>query len=104
MKKNDSCHTFSEEKLIPTIHERKRYKLHMKCLLFYLSKGLILKKNHRIVSFKEKPFLKEYILSLTKLRSVAAAKNLTFFVNVSKLLANSTYGKFCENPNEFHTC
>ena len=25
-------------------------------------------KNHRIVSFKEKPFLKEYILSLTKLR------------------------------------
>ena len=74
MKKNDSCHTFSEEKLIPTFHERKHYKLHIKCLLFYLSEGLILKKIHRIVSFKEKPFLKEYILSLTKLRSVAAAK------------------------------
>ena len=101
MKKNDSCHTFSEEKLIPTFHERKHYKLHIKCLLFYLSEGLILKKIHRIVSFKEKPFLKEYILSLTKLRSIAAAKNLTFFVNVFKLLANSTYGKFCQNPMNF---
>ena len=28
-------------------------------------------------------------------------KRLTFFVNVFKLLANSTYGKFCENPNNF---
>ena len=45
-----------------------------------------IKKIYRIVSFKEKPFLKEYILSLTKLRSIAAAKNLTFFVNVFKIL------------------
>ena len=60
-----------------------------------------MKKIHRIVSFKQKPFLKEYILSLTKLRSEAAAKNLTFFVNVFKLLANSTYGKFAQNPNNF---
>ena len=28
-------------------------------------------------------------------------KKLTFFVNVFKLLANSTYGKFCQNPNNF---
>ena len=32
MKKNDPCHTFSEEKSIPTFHERKHYKLHIKCL------------------------------------------------------------------------
>ena len=59
------------------------------------------KKVHRIVSFKQKPFLKDYILTLTRLRSKAAERNLTFFVNVFKLLANSTYGKFAQNPNIF---
>ena len=45
--------------------------------------------------------LKEYILTLTKLRSICSQKTLTFFVNVFKLLANSTYCKFCQNPNNF---
>ena len=101
MKGNDFIRNYAEEKLIPTFHNRKKYILHIKCLIFYLSHGLILKKVHRIVSFKHKPFLKEYILTLTKLRSISAAKNLSFFVNVFKLLANSTYGKFARNPNNF---
>ena len=54
-----------------------------------------------MITFKQKPFLKEYILTLTKLRSISAEKNQTFFVNVFKLLANSTYGKFIQNPNNF---
>ena len=101
MKANDFLTNYSEEKLIPTFHNRKKYILHIKCLIFYLSHGLILKKIYRIVSFRQKPFLKEYILTLTNLRSISAAKNLTFFVNVFKLLANSTYGKFAQNPNNF---
>ena len=101
MKTNDLIKNYAEEKLIPTFYNRRNYILHMKFLIFYLSHGLILKKIHRIVSFKQTPFLKEYILSLTKLRSEAAAKNLTFFVNVFKLLANSTYGKFPQNPNNY---
>ena len=78
MKNQSSCHTFAAEKLIPTFHKRTRYILHTKCLLFYLSKGLVLDKIHRIVSFMQEPFLKEYILTLTKLRSNYAAKNQTF--------------------------
>ena len=64
-------------------------------------KRISFEKIHRIVSFKQEPFLKEYILTLTKLRSTYSQKNLTFFVNVFKLLANSTYGKFCKSPNNF---
>ena len=79
MKNNDLYNTFSEQKLIPTFHKRKKYILHIKCLQFYLSKGLVLDKVHRIVSFKQEPFLKEYIVTLTKLRSICAKKNLTFF-------------------------
>ena len=57
MKNGNQQSTYCEEKLIPTFHKRKRYILHIKCLLFYLSHGLILEKVHRIVSFKQKPFL-----------------------------------------------
>ena len=87
--------------MIPTFHKRTKYVVHIKCLIFYLSHGLVLKKVHRIVSFSQEPFLKDYILKLTQLRSISAAKNQIFFVNVFKLLANSTYGKFAQNPNNF---
>ena len=87
MQKNTSQDTYCEKKLIPTFHNRKYYILHIKCLLFYLSHGLILKKIHRIVSFKQKPFLKDYILTLTNLRSISAAKNLTFLLTFSRSIA-----------------
>ena len=45
MKKGNSQNTYCEEKLIPTFHERKHYILHIKCLIFYLSHGLVLKKS-----------------------------------------------------------
>ena len=98
LQKQNVSKKFCEEKLIATFHDRKNYILHIKCLIFYLSKGMILKKIHRTVSFKQAPFLNEYITILTKLRSDCAAKNLTFFVNVFKLLAVSTYGKFAQSP------
>ena len=43
VKENNSSYTYSEEKLIATFHERKHYTLHIKCLLVYLSQGLVLK-------------------------------------------------------------
>ena len=65
MKNGNQQSTYCEEKLIPTFHKRKRYILHIKFLLFYIYHRLILEKVHRIVSFKQKPFLKDYILTLT---------------------------------------
>ena len=54
MKNNEFFTNYAEEKLIPTLHNRKNYILHIKSLIFYLSHGLILKKIHKIVSFKQK--------------------------------------------------
>ena len=45
--------------------------------------------------------LKDYILTLNHARPIAAKNNLIFFVNVFKLLQNSTYGKFQQNSNEY---
>ena len=40
---NSENNQFCEQKLIPTFNNRKNYILHINCLLFYLSKGMILK-------------------------------------------------------------
>ena len=61
-----------------------------------------MKKIHKVVSFDQEPFLKSYIEKLTKLRIMYVEKNNTFFANVFKLLANSTYGKFAENPHNYN--
>ena len=54
MRNGDQPSTYCEENWIPTFHKRKRYILHIKCLLFYLPHGLVLEKVDRIVSFKKK--------------------------------------------------
>lgn len=59
----------SETKLIPNLHNNKKYILHIKNVIYYLSLSMKLKKIHRIVSFDQKPFLKEYIKKLTNLRA-----------------------------------
>ena len=63
-------------------------------LKYYLSQGLILKKVHRILQFKQSLWMKPYIDFNTQKRMVAtneADKNLF------KLLTNDVYGKIMEN-------
>ena len=63
-------------------------------LKYYLSQGLILKKVHRILQFKQSLWMKPYIDFNTQKRMVAtneADKNLF------KLLTNAVYGKIMEN-------
>ena len=63
-------------------------------LKYYLSQGLILKKVHRILEFKQSLWRKPYIDFNPQKRMVAtneADKNLF------KLLNNAVYGKIMEN-------
>ena len=69
---------FSESKLLPTFLNKNKYTLHYKNLIYYISKGLILKKIHKIVSFDQEPFLKSYIETLTKLRIMYTEKKIHF--------------------------
>ena len=70
-------------KLIPTLYDKERYVLHEENLKLYLSRGLKLKRVHRVLQFDEKPWLKEYIDFNTEKRK--EAKN------------NSVFGKTMEN-------
>ena len=81
-------------KIIPNLLPKKNYVVRYRNLKYYLSQGLILKKVHRILQFKQSLWMKPYIDFNTQKRMVAtneADKNLF------KLLTNAVYGKIMEN-------
>ena len=82
------------EKLICSIEDKEKYVIHIRALKQALNYGLKLKKVHRAIQFKQKPWLKPYIGMNTELRK--KAKN-EFEKKFFKLMNNSLFGKPIEN-------
>ena len=61
------------EKLVPNLHYKKKYIIHIKALAQAIDHGLVLERIHRCIEFKQSAWMKEYIDFNTKLRT--AAKN-----------------------------
>ena len=81
-------------KLIPNLYAKKNYVTHYRNLKYYLANGWKLTKVHRILEFKQSPWMKPYIDFNREERMQAtneADKN--FF----KLMINSVCGKTMEN-------
>ena len=81
-------------KLILNLNDKKKYVIHYQLLKYYEYLGLRVKKIHRIISFKQEPWLKKYIDFNTNERTKA---NSEFEKNLWKLMNNSFYGKTMEN-------
>lgn len=82
------------KKLIPNLFDKCNYIVHYRNLKYYLKEGLILKKIHKVLSFKQMPWLNEYVSFNNERRKLVKNEfDKTFF----KLLNNSFYGKTCEN-------
>ena len=80
--------------LAPDLIPKDNYVVHYRNLKCYVSLGLILKKVHKILEFKQSAWMKPYIDFNTQKRKEAtneADKNLF------KLLNNAVYGKTMEN-------
>ena len=67
------------EKLVANLHDRTEYVIHISNLKQALSHGLVLKKLHRIIQFKQKSWLRSYIdinTDLTKKQKMTLKKIL----------------------------
>ena len=84
----------NDKKLILDLLSKKNYKVCNKNLEYYLKLGLKVTKVHRILTFDEKPFLKEYIDLNTELRK--NSKN-DLEKDLFKLMNNAVFGKSMEN-------
>ena len=84
-------------KLVPNLLSKKNYVTHYLNLKFYLEHGLILKKVHRVIQFKQSRWLGGYIEKNTNLRKQATNK---CDIEMFKLMNNAVYGKTCENQKK----
>ena len=87
----------SVKKLIPNLYDKVNFIVHSKNLEYYLSLGMKLIKIYRILSFKQKNWLKAFTDFNTKKRQES---NDEFNKNLYKLFNNCIYGKSIENPRK----
>ena len=84
----------SVPKLVPSLDSKTKYVVHYRALKLYLQLGMKVTKVHRILSFDQRPWLREYIDFNTAQR---AATSSNFLKNLFKLMNNSIFGKTMEN-------
>ena len=77
-------------KLTPNVMPKNNYIVHYRNLKYYLSKGLILKRVHRVLELKQSAWMKPYIDFNTQKRKEATNQADK---NHFKLLNNAVYGK-----------
>lgn len=82
------------KKLIPNLNDKTHYVIHYLNLQFYIQQGLKLTKIHKVISFRQSPWLKPYIEFNTLKRK--NSKN-DFDKSFFKLMINSFFGRSCMN-------
>lgn len=85
---------YKSTKLTSTFNTREKMVLHALNLQLFLNSGMRIKKIHRVISFSQKPYMKQWVDFCTNKRSQAKTE---FAKAYWKLLVNSVFGKTIEN-------
>ena len=83
-----------QRKLTPNLRVKVKYVVYYRNLKLYLQLGLAVTKVHRVLAFKQSPWLKAYIEFKTRQCSLAGDSFLKEFF---KLMNNSVFGKTQQN-------
>ena len=78
-------------KLAPTLYNKRKYITHIANLQLFMELGIQLKAVHRVLSFKQSPWLSSYIEFCSKKRSESMD---SFGRNFWKLMINSLFGEY----------
>ena len=84
----------AQMKLTPNLRDKIKYVVHYRNLKLYLQLGLVVTKVHRVLTFKQSPWLKTDIDFDTRQRSLAGN---SFLKDFFKLMNNIVFGKTQEN-------
>lgn len=98
---NDAKDVKSNERLTTTFLPRKNYVVHGMTLKKYLELGLQLTHVHRVLTFEQSYFLKQYVDFCTAKR---VASQSTFGKTLWKFVVNSCFGKFIERVRDRIEC
>ena len=82
------------EKLVPNLHNKRNYVIHIRALDQALTHSLILECIHQVIEFDQSAWMKPYIDFDTQLRTRATNN---FEKDFFKLMNNAVFGKTMEN-------
>jgi hypothetical protein len=92
--KFQSNHDDETDKLMCTLEPHTHYKVHYRLLHLYIQLGFKVTKCHRILQFRQVPWMKDFVDMHTQKRRNATND---FQKDFHKLVVNSTYGKSIQN-------
>ena len=85
------------EKLITDLNDKHKYTVYYQNLQLYLQLGIILKTIHKVLSFRQKYILRDYINKNRLFRQKAKARKDNFCANIYKIKSNGVFEKQKEN-------
>ena len=85
------------KKLAHHLDDKHNYVVHHRILKKYLREGMIVKKVNRIVFYREKGWVRDYIMFCVEQRKKADLIGNSFLKEFFKLMCNAVFGKSMEN-------